>query len=610
MRTNLVSACVLCLAALLSWGGCEADELTTVTEGTVTLPGVTNPVTVTLYGRLTDTDGAPVADATVRAGDRMTQTDPEGLWRLVDARVSGTAGTVVFAHAGYVTGSRTLYAREGKTYEVDVELLSRASPYRVPAAAGGTVEIGGTGARIEFPAAAFARADGSAVTGEVAVVAHYLDAGEESTYRRMPGDLRGAPADSGAVVALTSYGMLAVELRDATGAAVVLADGKRATLRVPIPVEARATAPARMPLWYYDEARALWVEDGFAERRGDNYIGEVAHFTFWNFDIAAPVVRLCGRIAFADSLGTPQTTPLRLYIGSATWGSRGGYVDATGEFCGFVPAGERLVLTAYGGGCPQPIYSMAVGPLSNDETLADIMVAPMVARLVTVIGQASCNGVIVEAGAARITQPGTFQNTVLLDAGGRFAATIVTCGTDSITVEVIDHGSASTSGGVKYALTDTVDVGVIDACVQPFTDFFRLTIDGQTATAPPLEAYFLGGIDATFAVNGRYVRGGDSLVLFLYAVDLLPPQDVGNDTLSYVGNRIGLSGRLGGIRADATNRQYDLVGQDIRVIEAFDAANPTAPAHFVIGPWAATFTDSTGARVSHTLEFEFRGRIR
>ena len=337
------------LAALLLCIGCERDELTTVTGDTTTLPGVTNPVTVTLYGRLTDTEGAPIADATVRAGDRMTRTDAEGLWRLDAARVSGTAGTAVFEHAGHITGSRTVYAREGSTYELDVELLSRANPYRVPASAGGTVTIGSTGAAVEFPPAAFARADGSAVTGEVEVVAHFLDAAEESTYRRMPGDLRGAPADGAATTLLTSYGMLAVELRDASGATVVLADGKRATLRMPIPTAARASAPAQMPLWYYDDARAIWVEEGFAERRGDAYVGEVAHFSFWNCDIPIDFVQLCGRVLFG---GAEQYDGLRCLcecrIESGQWGTRFTYVDSLGEFCGLVPAGERLVISVFG----------------------------------------------------------------------------------------------------------------------------------------------------------------------------------------------------------------------------------------------------------------------
>ena len=147
---------------------------------------------------------------------------------------------------------------------------------------------------------------------------------------------------------LTSYGMMAVELIDASGSKVQLAEGKLATLSFPIPEAARASAPQEIPLWHFSEA-GVWVEEGFAERRGNMYVGEVSHFTFWNCDIPTQAIELCGRVVFeALARGGVRSRPLAIGIESSRWGSRRSYVDSTGAVCGLVPANEPLILRVYG----------------------------------------------------------------------------------------------------------------------------------------------------------------------------------------------------------------------------------------------------------------------
>jgi hypothetical protein len=63
-----------------------------------------------------------------------------------------------------------------------------------------------------------------------------------------------------------------------------VAPGKTATLTIDVPESQTATAPATIPLWFFDEEAGVWQEEGEATRQGDKYIGTVKHFTDWNAD--------------------------------------------------------------------------------------------------------------------------------------------------------------------------------------------------------------------------------------------------------------------------------------------------------------------------------------
>ena len=81
-----------------------------------------------------------------------------------------------------------------------------------------------------------------------------------------------------------------------------------------------------MPLWYFDEDGGYWIEDGVATLQGNTYVGEVTHFTFWNYDFPYPSATLC--ITLQDESGNPLAyTPLDLYSS---------LLNATGTY-GFIP---------------------------------------------------------------------------------------------------------------------------------------------------------------------------------------------------------------------------------------------------------------------------------
>lgn len=121
------------LFGLLLLTGCDKDHENFIATNIETINGLVAPATVNVFGQLTDNSGAPVAEALVVAGNKQTYTDQQGLWRIDAATVGATMGYITFSSKEHLTGSRTIYAREGSTFEVNVEMLRRDQQYTVAA---------------------------------------------------------------------------------------------------------------------------------------------------------------------------------------------------------------------------------------------------------------------------------------------------------------------------------------------------------------------------------------------------------------------------------------------------------------------------------------------
>ena len=67
-------------------------------------------------------------------------------------------------------------------------------------------------------------------------------------------------------------------------------------MSIPVGSTQTSSAPAEIPLWYFDETNGVWKEEGKATLQGNEYVGEVSHFTFWNCDISWDLIYLDGSV--------------------------------------------------------------------------------------------------------------------------------------------------------------------------------------------------------------------------------------------------------------------------------------------------------------------------
>lgn len=240
-------------------------------------------ISIKLTGLVVDENKQPVSGALVEAYGQSATTDASGEFIIESASVPQQRCYVRCTKQGYFTGSNAQIPNAKDAF-VQMVLMSDAYTHQIDASAGGTATLA-NGSSVEIPANGLVDMDGNPYTGEVSVTVRHLNPSEETFAALVPGgDLAAQRTDeSGAI--LYSYGILRVLLRDEDGNDLQVANGKEATLTVAISDEQMADAPNTIPLWYFDEEKGLWREEGEATKQGKQYIGKVKHFTDWNCDV-------------------------------------------------------------------------------------------------------------------------------------------------------------------------------------------------------------------------------------------------------------------------------------------------------------------------------------
>jgi hypothetical protein len=473
------------------------------------LPPAPSNVTASIFGIVTDETGDPVPGALVQLNSEIKTTNAFGTFYYKD-RVMSSDAYVSVSKSGYFHGSRRYYPSEGKTTNVEIVLLDDTPVGMFESSNGGEVELEG-GASITFPVDAVTFADGSAYSGTVQVSAKPLYTDDDYLFEKMPGDLVGINGDN-QLRALGSFGMIAAELKSATGELLQIAEGKTARIEFPIVDDQRNTAPSQIPLWYFNEESGYWVEEGEATKLSDQYIAEVGHFSFWNCDAPFPLVELSGSIVI-DGEFTSQSIVQVCITAPGLNVTRGASINQDGTFSGKVPKNEPLVLTIKtSDGCTEAIelYSGNIGPFSEDVELNPIEITlPPILNFMIITGDlVDCDGNPVEEGIAKV-EYGESTYYVVTEEGS-FSYGFFNCELLPITVTGFDYGNEKESLPVTLPNLLDLDFGTIEVC-EALSNFisFEFATDTTIFIAPNARWNPNSG---TITINGS---GPDSTYIYM-----------------------------------------------------------------------------------------------
>jgi hypothetical protein len=387
---------------------------------------------------------------------------------------------------------------------------------------GGSIHV--EGSQVIFPADAISTASGEVYSGQVNLAAVPLYTSNPDLLSQMPGDLVGRDEDE-QYRALGSFGMIAVELTDNNGNLLQVTPGKKVTIEFPIADAQQATAPSSIPLWYFDETKGFWVEEGEAIREGDKYVMEVGHFSFWNCDAPFDLITLTGSVVYSN--GDPAEFVFVCVEVPGLNTSSGGLTDDEGIFEGKVPANQELIITVKDhNGCEILLSDpITVGPFTENVTIPPITIDFQASELTTITGElVDCDGEPVEEGIVQVRW-GNQTHYLYLDESNAFEYSFYNCDEGAVTVIGYDYANEKESLPITLDHAPEIDFGTISVC-EDLTEYLIVHVDGQDIgfVLPHIYLYSQQG-DFT-VIQGANLQDSST---YFYAV--IPGQGLGTFTI-------------------------------------------------------------------------------
>lgn len=358
---------LLCVLVSIGLSSCHKDieEVGETTTTPVTAVDVMNLTQADVVGYIYDESDTPMADVDVSILGNSTRTNEFGVFVFRNTDLDANGTYITATKSGYILGSDRIYPDKADVNHSYIKMMRLTSTTTVNGANGGNTVVQGGGI-ITFGANTIVNSNGVLHAGTVTVTAKRIATDDPDLADVMPGGLI-AEDKEGYTRVLGTFGMVAVELRDANGNELNLEDGAEATIQFPIAQSQLSSAPDQIALWSFDEAKGLWIEEGFATRQGNNYVGQVQHFSFWNCDAPFPLIHVCGTVLNAD--GTPAENISIEVVADVLYPIGYGVTDSEGRFCGKMPKGKELTITIFYPGCEQGGFIYTVGPFDSDTEL-------------------------------------------------------------------------------------------------------------------------------------------------------------------------------------------------------------------------------------------------
>lgn len=321
---KVVMAFILAMVTLV-FVGCKNDNITVVVKG---------------Y------DGALLANAKVSVDDKSQVTNNEGVAKLsvsVPANESSKKSrdvVVKVSQKGFVNQSVVVKVVSNSA-NAQVTLQPVKQVIEISAIEQAQTIVGETlGAKVTLPANALVKPNGQLASGAVTMNLTPWDV-KSSELRAMLGNGQALDGQNKRVT-LISAGMMSVDFYDAAGNHLQLGSNASANIEMDLTQESvnkqSLTVGSTIPLWHFDEARGLWIEEGVgtviasaSSPTGMALSATVKHFSTWNWDLkfnnAGSVNVKC---QMADGTATECSVVADVTLLDGSHFTNAGYIPATG----------------------------------------------------------------------------------------------------------------------------------------------------------------------------------------------------------------------------------------------------------------------------------------
>ena len=406
------------LFAVLACATSACQKNTSKELGEEVTPPVKETVQTGVQGRVLDEHEQPLAAATVTCGGKDTTTDVNGNFLLENVKVSQDAAIVSVTKSQHLPGIRTLVVNANSLHYVQIMLYDREAAATFNSTTGGTVTV--PEGELIIPANSVLLENNTPYNGIVDVNFKSINPEGNRFSDLMAGDLRGisqAKTEQG----LQSYAMMVFELSGQNGEKLHL--NEAVFVKIAIPGSLQGSAPAQIPLWYFDTASGYWTENGIATREGNFYRAPLNNTGFWHCAVPYALVSLQTKVVDLSNNVVPnlQVTILRKLDFIPVFS----YTDASGKFIGKVPANAQLIIT-FTNPCKNLFFYQEIGPFTEASTINNLSVKLPANNTLAIDGTASnCNNQPVAKGMVSISVDGLQYATTI--ENGHFKMMLLRC---------------------------------------------------------------------------------------------------------------------------------------------------------------------------------------
>lgn len=508
---KITSVLLLCCAVMISITSCrknQSSENYQETEEPV-VPVFTEKVNAGISGFIIDEQSKPLGAAVITAGTTVVTTDEYGYFRINNASLTKNIGLVKVSLPGYFTGYKTFTAKAGEAVFFRLMLLKKETTGTIAATSGGTVSTS-DGVVVTLPANAVNDAvSGAAYAGTVHVSARLLPvtATSDMLYS-IPGDARGVNND-GHLRALNLYSSIAVDLNGDGGQKLQIAAGSKATVTMPVAAALQTKAPAAVGLWSFDEEKGVWKEEGTLTKNGNNYSGQVSHFSYWSGATGLALVNFTAQV-LNTGLQPLANVPVVITIAGQPLNAGYGkfaFTDVNGFVSGGIPANTSFVLNVMTT-CSNESYNHYFNTTSSNIDLGAIT-GNLGQATATLTGTVTnCSGQPVTNGYVQTYDNG-FYNRIPV-TNGSFSFTGTMCNNLPVNYIAVDNGAQQQNQPQSIILVPgTNNLGALNACGTSSVSTATYVINGVSRTitqpADTLGGYYFsngGGITTILKISG------------------------------------------------------------------------------------------------------------
>ncbi|GBD03747.1 hypothetical protein HRbin19_01044 [bacterium HR19] len=209
-----------------------------------------------------------------------------------------------------------------------------------------------SGVKISLPGGGLKKQDNSLYFGKAYISIAYLNPYDPLQISSFPGNFV-AERTNGEKVLLETFGPIEVRITSESGEILNLPDGVSSEVIFPIQPDKVDSVPDIVPLWYFDESKAEWKEEGVLVKQvvDGRYVlkGYVYHFSWWNPDI--PSDTTCIKGVLKDENGNyvvgAQVWSEGVDYQGADWSGKSRRTDSQGRFFTFVRKNSKANVFVY-----------------------------------------------------------------------------------------------------------------------------------------------------------------------------------------------------------------------------------------------------------------------